>query len=59
MIQTSFKILSNCPIKFRKNKEDSLACNLDELKRFKRGYEINDREILENFDSLLIEDAKD
>ena len=51
--------MSNWPIKFRNNKKDSLANLLEYLKRFKRGYQMNDRDILENLDALLIENAKD
>ena len=51
--------MSNWPLKFRNNKEDSPAHFLDDLKRFKRGYQITGRNILENLDALLTEDAKD
>lgn len=46
-------------MKFHDNKEDSPVHFLDEIKRFKRGYRINDRKILENLDVLLTEDPKD
>ena len=44
---------------FRNNKEDIPAHFLDDLRRFKRGYQISTRDILENLDAMLIEDAKD
>ena len=59
MTQTPFQVMSNRPLKFRNNKEDSPAHFLDDLKRFKRGYQISSRDILENLDALLTEDAKD
>ena len=57
MTQTAFQV-SNWPLQFRNNKEDSPAHFLDDLKRFKRGYRINNRDIFENLNALLIEDAK-
>ena len=51
--------MSNWLLKFRNNKEDSPAHFLDDLKRFKRGYQIGSRDILENLDAFSIEDAKD
>ena len=59
MTQTPFQVMSNWPLKFRNNKEDSPAHFLDDLKRFKRGYQISGSDILENLDALLTEDAKD
>ena len=59
MTQIPFQIMNNWPLKFRNNKEDSPAHFLEDLKRFRRGYQINNRDILENLDALLIEDAKD
>ena len=59
MTQTPFQVMSNWPLKFRNNKEDTPAHFLDDLKRFKRGCQISSRDILENLDALLIEDAKD
>ena len=43
MTQTPFQIMSNWPLKLRNNKEDSPAHFLDDLKRFKKGYQISDR----------------
>ena len=51
--------MRNWPLKFRNNKEDSTAHFLEDLKRFKRGYQIGSRDLLENLDAFLIEDAKD
>ena len=48
MTQTPFQIMSNWPLKFRNNKENSPAHFLDDLKRFKRGNQTNSRDILEN-----------
>ena len=59
MIQTPFQTMSNWPLKFKNNKEDSPAHFLNDLKRFKKGYQVSSRDILENLDALLIEDAKD
>ena len=59
MTQTPFQVMSNWPLKFMNNKEDSPTHFLDDLKRFKRGYQISSRDILENLDALLTEDAKD
>ena len=59
MTQTPFQVMSNWPLKFRNNKEDSPAHFLDDLKRFKRGYQISSRDILENMDALLTKNAKD
>ena len=59
MTQTPFQIMNNWPLKFINNKEDSRAHFLDDLKRFKKGYQISGRDILENLDALLTEDAKD
>ena len=59
MTQTPFQIMSNWPLKFRNNKEDSPAHFLYDLKIFKRRYQISSRHILENLDALLTEDAKD
>ena len=36
MTQTPFQVMSNWPLKFRNNKEDSPAHFLDDLKRFKK-----------------------
>ena len=58
MTQTQFQVMSNWPLKFRNNKEENPAHFLDDLKRFKRGYQISGRDILENLDALLTEDAK-
>ena len=51
MTQTPFQVMSNLPLKFRNNKEDRPAHFLDDLKRFKRGYQISGRDILENLDA--------
>ena len=59
MSQTPFQIMSNWLIKFRNNKQNSPAHFLENLKRFKRRYQISSRDILENLDALLIENAKD
>ena len=58
MTQIPFQIMSNWPLKFRNNK-DSPAHFLDDLKRFKKGYQISSRDILGNLDALLTVDAKD
>ena len=59
MTQTLFQVMRNWPLKFRNNKEDSPVHFLDDLKIFKGGYQISGRDILENLDALLTEDAKD
>ena len=59
MTQTPFQIMSNWPLELRNNKEDSPAHFLEDLKRFERRYQINNRDILENLDALLMEYAKD
>ena len=59
MTQTPFQIVSNWPLKFRNNKEDSPAHFLDDLKRLKKGCQISSRDISENLNALLIEDVKD
>lgn len=58
MIQIPFQIMRNWPFKFRNNKQDNPAHFL-ELERFKIGYRLNDRDVLENFDALLLDQAKD
>lgn len=57
MIQTPFQITSNCPIKFHNNKVENPAQFLDELFRFKRGYEISENNLLENIDAVLVDEA--
>ena len=59
MTQTPFQVMSNWSLKFRNNKEDIPAHFLDDLKRFKSGYQKSRRDILENLDALLTEDAND
>ena len=51
--------MSNWPLKFRNNKVDRQAYFFDNLKRFKSGCQISSKDILENLDTLLIEDIKD
>ena len=58
MIQTPFQIMLNWPIKFKNNIDDSPTCFLNNLLRFKRGYKINEQEILENLDAVLIGEAQ-
>ena len=57
MTQTPFQIMSNWTLKFRNNKEDSPAYFLEDLKRFKNGYQMSSRDIIENLDSSLIKNA--
>ena len=58
MNQTPFYVMSNWTLKYRNNKEDSPAYVLNDHKRFKKGHEISSRDISENLDALMIDDAK-
>ena len=48
----------NCPVKFRNNSDDSPTYFLSNLLRFKRGYKINEKDILENLDAVLVGEAQ-
>lgn len=49
--------MSNWPLKFNNSQDDSPAQFLNDLYRFKRGYQITDFDILENLDAVLSEEA--
>ena len=48
----------NQPIKFKNSIDYSPTCFLNNLFRFKRGYKINEQDILENLDAVLIGEAQ-
>ena len=58
MVQTPFQIMSNWPVKFGNNTDDSPTIFLSNLLRFKRGYKINEEDTLENLDAVLIGEAQ-
>ena len=58
MVQTPFQIMSNWPVKFGNNTDDSATIFLNNLSRFKRGYKINEQDTLENLDAVLIGEAQ-
>ena len=58
MFQTAFQIMVNWPVRFRNNIDDSPTHFLDDLLWFKRGCRINEKDILENLDAVLVEEAK-
>ena len=59
MIQTTpLQIMLNWLVKFRNNFDDSSTYFLDNLLRFKRGYTINEKDILENLDAVLLGEAQ-
>ena len=58
MVQTPFQIMSNWPVKFGNNTDDSPTIFISNLLRFKRGYKINEKDTLENLDAVLIGEAQ-
>ena len=58
MVQTPFQIMLNWPVKFGNNTDDSSTNFLNNLLRFKRGYEMNEQNTLENLDAVLIGEAQ-
>ena len=58
MVQTPFQIMSNWPVKFGNNTDDSPTIFLSNLLRFKTGYKIKEKDTLENLDAVLIGEAQ-